>query len=71
VGDERRTRIDAWPYRSVAGVLRDAELELQMLTGFADGRLAQAEVGAGEAHELGETCVMHGRDVCLSLAEPK
>jgi len=53
------------------GTLRDAELEPQMLKGLKTGGLLKLKSVRREAHELGEACVVHGRDVCLSLADPK
>ncbi len=53
------------------GSLRDAALEPQMLKGLTTGGLLKLKSVRRDAHEAGETCVVHGREVCLSLAEPK
>ena len=50
--------------------LRDAELEPQMLKGLKTGALLKLKSVRRDAHELGETCVVHRREVCLSLVEP-
>jgi protein-L-isoaspartate(D-aspartate) O-methyltransferase len=50
------------------GSLRDAELEPQILKGLKTGGLLKLKSVRRDAHELGETCVVHGREVCLSLA---
>ena len=53
------------------GSLRDATLEPQMLKGLTTGGLRRLKSVRRDAHERGETCVIHGREVCLSLAEAK
>lgn len=53
------------------GTLRDAELEPQMLKGLKTGALLKLKSVRRDIHELGETCVVHRRDVCLSLSEPQ
>ena len=53
------------------GSLRDASLEPQMLKGLTTGGLLKLKSVRRDAHEPGETCVVHYREVCLSLAEPK
>jgi protein-L-isoaspartate(D-aspartate) O-methyltransferase len=51
--------------------LRDAELEPQMLKGLKTGAFLKLKSVRRDAHELGETCVVHGRDVCLSLSDSR
>ena len=51
--------------------LRDAELEPQILKGLKTGALLWLKSVRRDAHELGETCVVHGRDVCLSLSDSR
>lgn len=53
------------------GNLRDAALEPQILKGLTTGGLLKLKSVRRDAHEPGETCVVHGRDACLSLAEAK
>jgi protein-L-isoaspartate(D-aspartate) O-methyltransferase len=53
------------------GSLRDAALEPQMLKGLTSGGLLKLKSVRRDAHEPGETCVVHGREVCLSLMEAK
>jgi len=53
------------------GNLRDATLEPQMLKGLTTGGLLKLKSVRRDAHERGETCVIHGKEVCLSLAETK
>lgn len=53
------------------GNLRDAALEPQMLKGLKTGGLLKLKSVRRDAHEIGETCVVHAREVCLSLAEAK
>jgi protein-L-isoaspartate(D-aspartate) O-methyltransferase len=53
------------------GSLRDAALEPQMLKGLKTGGLLKLKSVRRDAHEAGETCVVHAREVCLSLAEAK
>lgn len=49
--------------------LRDAALEPQLLKGLTTGGLLKVKSVRLDAHDAGETCVLHGREVCLSLAE--
>jgi protein-L-isoaspartate(D-aspartate) O-methyltransferase len=49
------------------GSLRDAELEPQVLKGLKTGGLLKLKSVRRDAHEMGEACVVHGREVCLSL----
>jgi protein-L-isoaspartate(D-aspartate) O-methyltransferase len=49
--------------------LRDAELEPQILKGLKTGGLLKLKSVRRDPHELGETCVVHRQDVCLSLSE--
>jgi len=51
--------------------LRDAALEAQLLKGLTTGGLLKLKSVRRDAHEAGETCVVHRPDVCLSLAEVK
>lgn len=51
--------------------LRDTSLEPQMLKGLKTGGLLKLKSVRTDAHEAGETCVVHSREVCLSLAEAK
>lgn len=53
------------------GTLRDPELEPQVLKGLKTGALLKLKSVRRDIHELGETCVVHRRDVCLSLSEPQ
>lgn len=53
------------------GTLRDPELEPQMLKGLKTGALLKLKSVRRDIHEMGETCVVHRRDVCLSLSEPQ
>ena len=53
------------------GSLRDTALEPQILKGLTTGGLLKLKSVRLDAHEPGETCVVHGSDVCLSLAEAK
>lgn len=53
------------------GSLRDAALQTQLLKGLTTGGLLKLKSVRLDAHESGETCVVHAREVCLSLAEPK
>lgn len=60
------------PLAIFSGVtLRDPELEPQMLKGLKTGALLKLRSVRRDIHELGETCVVHRRDVCLSLSEPQ
>lgn len=51
--------------------LRDPELAAQILNGLKTGALLKLKSVRRDTHELGETCVVHRRDVCLSLSEPQ
>ena len=51
--------------------LRDAALESQLLRGLTTGGLFKVKSVRLDAHDRGETCVVHGREVCLSLAEAR
>jgi protein-L-isoaspartate(D-aspartate) O-methyltransferase len=51
--------------------LRDPALEPQMLKGLTTGGLLKLKSVRRDVHEAGETCVVHRRDVCLSLKDPK
>ena len=53
------------------GSLRAAELEPQLLKGLKTGGLLKLKSVRRDKHELEETCVVHGRDVCLSLLNPR
>ena len=53
------------------GSLRDASLQTQLLKGLTTGGLLKLKSVRTDAHEMGETCVVHTREVCLSLAEAK
>jgi protein-L-isoaspartate(D-aspartate) O-methyltransferase len=53
------------------GSLRDPALEPQMLKGLTTGGLLKLKSVRRDAHEVGETCVVHGREVCLSLVEAR
>ena len=53
------------------GNLRDAALQTQLLKGLTTGGLLKLKSVRMDTHELGETCVVHRQEVCLSLAEPK
>lgn len=53
------------------GRLRDPELDQQILKGLKTGGLLKLKSVRRDAHDPGETCVVHGRDVCLSLLEPR
>lgn len=53
------------------GSLRDAALQAQLLKGLTTGGLLRLKSVRTDAHEAGETCVVHTREVCLSLAEAK
>jgi len=53
------------------GNLRDASLEPQMLKSLTTGGLLKLKSVRRDAHDAGETCVVHAREVCLSLTEPK
>lgn len=48
------------------GSLRDPELEPHLLKGLKTGGLLKLKSARRDTHELEETCVVHGRDVCLS-----
>lgn len=51
--------------------LRDPELAAQILNGLKTGALLKLKSVRRDTHEQGETCVVHRRDVCLSLSEPQ
>lgn len=53
------------------GSLRDDALQPQLLKGLTTGGLLKVKSVRLDAHEAGETCVVHTREVCLSLAEAK
>jgi protein-L-isoaspartate(D-aspartate) O-methyltransferase len=53
------------------GSLRDAALQTQLLKGLTTGGLLRLKSVRTDSHEAGETCVVHTREVCLSLAEAK
>jgi protein-L-isoaspartate(D-aspartate) O-methyltransferase len=53
------------------GSLRDAALEPQLLKGLTTGGLLKLKSVRRDAHDAGETCVVHAREVCLSLTEAK
>lgn len=53
------------------GSLRDAALQPQLLKGLTTGGLLKLKSVRLDVHEAGETCVVHAREVCLSLAELK
>jgi protein-L-isoaspartate(D-aspartate) O-methyltransferase len=53
------------------GRMRDTELEPQILKGLKTGALLKLKSVRRDTHELGETCVVHRRDVCLSLSDPR
>ena len=53
------------------GSLRDEELEPQLLKGLTTGGLLKLKSVRLDEHETGETCVVHGREVCLSLTEAR
>lgn len=60
------------PLAIYSGVsLRDQSLQAQMLKGLTTGGLLKLKSVRRDAHEMGETCVVHAKEVCLSLAEPK
>jgi protein-L-isoaspartate(D-aspartate) O-methyltransferase len=51
--------------------LRDPALEPQMLKGLTTGGLLKLKSVRRDAHEVEGTCVVHTKEVCLSLAKPK
>jgi len=53
------------------GNLRDATLEAQVLKGLTTGGLLKLKSVRTDSHEAEETCVVHRREACLSLAEGK
>ncbi|HEX8764570.1 MAG TPA: methyltransferase domain-containing protein [Candidatus Acidoferrum sp.] len=53
------------------GSLRDPALQTQLLKGLTTGGLLKLKCVRTDTHEAGETCVVHTREVCLSLAEAK
>jgi protein-L-isoaspartate(D-aspartate) O-methyltransferase len=52
------------------GRLRDPALEVQMLKGLTTGGLLKLKSVRRDEHQAGDTCVVHGHEVCLSLATP-
>lgn len=52
------------------GSMRDPLLEPMMLKALTSGGLLKLKSVRRDAHAHGESCVLHGREVCLSLAEP-
>ena len=58
------------PVAIFSGVsLRDSSLEPQLLKGLTTGGLLKMKSVRRDRHEAGDTCVVHTREVCLSLAE--
>lgn len=53
------------------GSLRDDALQPQLVKGLTTGGLLKVKSVRLDSHEAGETCVVHTREVCLSLAEAK
>ena len=53
------------------GSLRDAALQPQLMKGLTTGGLLKLKSVRLDAHEPGESCVVHAPEVCLSLAEAK
>jgi protein-L-isoaspartate(D-aspartate) O-methyltransferase len=51
--------------------LRDAALQAQLLKGLTTGGLLKLKSVRVDSHEVGETCVVHTSEACLSLAEAK
>jgi protein-L-isoaspartate(D-aspartate) O-methyltransferase len=51
------------------GSMRDPELEPLMLKALTTGGLLKLKSVRRDAHEPMESCVLHGKEVCLSLAE--
>jgi protein-L-isoaspartate(D-aspartate) O-methyltransferase len=51
------------------GSMRDPELEPRMLKALTSGGLLKLKSVRRDAHEPAESCVLHGKEVCLSLAE--
>lgn len=52
------------------GSMRDPLLEPMMLKALTTGGLVKLKSVRRDAHEQVESCVLHAREVCLSLAEP-
>jgi len=52
------------------GSMRDPLLEPMMLKALTSGGLLKLKSVRRDVHAHGESCVLHGREVCLSLAEP-
>lgn len=52
------------------GSMRDPLLEPMMLKALTTGGLMKLKSVRRDAHEQVESCVLHGREVCLGLAEP-
>lgn len=51
------------------GSMRDPELEPLMLKALTTGGLLKLKSVRRDAHEPTESCVLHGKEVCLSLTE--
>ena len=51
------------------GSMRDPELEPLMLKALTSGGLLKLKSVRRDAHEPAENCVLHGKEVCLSLAD--
>jgi len=51
------------------GSMRDPELEPLMLKALTSGGLLKLKSVRRDAHEPSESCVLHGKEVCLSLAD--
>ena len=49
--------------------MRDPDLEPLMLQALTSGGLLKLKSVRREAHEPSESCVLHGKEVCLSLAD--
>ncbi len=50
--------------------VRDSELELQLQMRLQNRQLRKLKSVRLESHEKVDTCLVHGRDICLSAAEP-
>jgi protein-L-isoaspartate(D-aspartate) O-methyltransferase len=50
--------------------VRDPELDSQLQTRLANHQLRKLKSIRLDAHEKGDTCLVHGRDICISTAEP-
>jgi len=51
------------------GKMREPELEPVLVKALTTGGLLRLKSVRRDAHEPQETCVVHGREVCLSMAE--